>query len=176
MSSWSTESSSRASTWVAQSLLSRFHGRMSAASLGRSPSRLCSVGESGLFSPRCRVENTPFLPWVLVLFQVQRHVAMLAARRAPVGTLRVARLAFPLRAATPRIPPLVFRGEPRFQLGVCPALLSSRLDRSPSARDLREVGDVKEQSRRALRRGQALERPSRSVTEDDPVLDRNRVV
>ena len=71
------------STWVSQSLLSRFHGRMSAASLGRSPSRLCSIGEFGSPSPRCRVEKSPFLPWVLVLFQVLQHVAMPAVRRMP---------------------------------------------------------------------------------------------
>ena len=76
------------STRVAQSLLSRFHGRMSAAALGRSPSRRCSIGEFRSFSPRCRVENSPFLPWVLVLFQVLQHVAMPAARRTPLGIHR----------------------------------------------------------------------------------------
>lgn len=90
MSSWPTKSSFQASTRVAQSLLSRFHGRMSAASLGRSPSRLYSIGEFGSPSPRCRIENDPFLPWVLVLFQVLQHVSMPAARRIPEGIHRTA--------------------------------------------------------------------------------------
>jgi hypothetical protein len=90
MSSWPTKSSFQASTRVAQSLLSRFHGRMSAASLGRSPSRLYSIGEFGSPSPRCRIENDRFLPWVLVLFQVLQHVSMPAARRIPEGILRTA--------------------------------------------------------------------------------------
>ena len=71
------------STWVAQSLLSRFHGRMSAASLGRSPSRPCSIGEFGASFPRCRIKEDPFLPWVFVLFQVRLHVSMRAARCTP---------------------------------------------------------------------------------------------
>lgn len=101
MSSWPTKSPSQASTRVAQSLLSRFHGRMSAASLGRSPSRLCSIGEFGFSSPRCRVEKSPFLPWVLVLFQVPQHVSMPAVRRVPFGTHRVTNMAFPPRYAPP---------------------------------------------------------------------------
>jgi len=74
-----------------RSHLSRFHGRLSVVSLGRSPSRHCSVGESGSFAWRCRLVNVPFLPWVLVLFQVRRCVSASAARCAPFGALGLLR-------------------------------------------------------------------------------------